>query len=135
MRPPRSPQSDRRNLLNSAHRDFKSKRVERVIDEIGAPPSQHAPCPPRLSGTRFHDLCSRFKRDNKDSTLSSIRNLLSFKFSAFQTRKGGRLNGCCLTRPARSLGEGFRQPFKGSRFKSDPLHDTATGGTPQTFGS
>ncbi len=68
MRPPRSPQSDRRNLLNSAHRDFKSKRVERVIDEIGAPPSQHAPCPPpRLSGIHFHDLCSRFKRDNKAS--------------------------------------------------------------------
>lgn len=34
-----------------------------------------------------------------------------------------------ITRPARSLGEGFRQPFKGSRFKSDPLHVTATGGT------
>ena len=88
MRPPRSPQSDRRNLLNSAHRDFKSKRVERVIDEIGAPPSQHAPCPPRLSGIRFHDLCSRFKRDNKDSALSSIRNLLSFRF---QRSKRGRV--------------------------------------------
>ena len=59
IRPHRSPQSDRRNLLNSAHRDFKSKRVERVIDEIGAPPSQHAPCPPPACPAFASTICAR----------------------------------------------------------------------------
>jgi len=129
IRPHRSPQSDRRNLLNSAHRDFKSKRVERVIDEIGAPPSQHAPCPPRAAhrpqarpGARRAHLQPALSHAGAPIRVSSASGCAGDGFS--QRLPRGEISN---PTPPMGKGRGFLMGFKGSRFKRDPLHTPPQG--------
>ena len=78
-----------------------------------------------MTPNRTQDLCSHFKFAHTDPQ-SDRRNLLNSRFQRFKRgRVAGSMSVAC--KASGWSGAGFRQRFKGSDLKSNPLHGTMAG--------